>query len=183
MQREDGALRTLDGAPFTRAQGARRFAIFLDEYHISPGAAADRVREALTRFVDRALAPDDLLVVMKPLDSLFAIHLTTDRELARRAIAVGEGRKGDYEARNAYERNYIAGTPARVEAARAQVALSAMNALAIQLGADGVGRKTLIVVTEGVGRADRRRGQDLPTFETVVRSANRSTVSVYPVHP
>ena len=189
--REDGAVRALDGALFTRALGARRFAIFLDEYHISPGAAADRVREALTRFVDRALAPDDLLVVMKPLDSLFAIHLTTDRELARRAIAGFEGRKGDYEARNAYERNYIAGTPARIEAARAQVALSAMNALAIQLGADGAGpvdaaqggRKTLIVATEGVGRADRRRGQDLPTFDTVGRSANRSTVAVYPVYP
>jgi VWFA-related protein len=190
--REDGALRPLDGAQFTRAaDGPRRFAIFLDEYHVSSGAATTRVREALTRFVDESLGPTDLLVVMKPLDSLFAIHLTADRDAARRAIAAFEGRKGDYEPRNAYERNYIAGTPARIEAARAQVALSAMNALAIQLGADGggpfdaaqVGRKTLVVVTEGIVRSERRRGQDLPTIETVIRSANRATVSIYPVDP
>src|SRR5262245_40656015 len=136
----------------------------------------------MTRVVD-GLDPRDLLVVMKPLDSLFAIRFTADRDAARRAIASFEGRKGDYEPRNAYERNYIAGTPPRIEATRAQVALSAMNALAIHLGTDGEGRKTLIVVTEGVARSERRRGQDLPTLETVIRSANRSTVSIYPLDP
>ena len=181
--REDGALRATESAQFMRAAGVRRFAVFLDEYHVSPGAATDRVRAALTRFVDEMIGPQDLLVVMKPLDSLFAIRLTDDREAARRAIAGFEGRKGDYEARNAYERNYIAGTPARIEAARAQVALSAMNALAIELGNGADGRKTLVVVTEGVTRTERRRGQDLPTLDTVVRSASRSTVSVYPIDP
>jgi VWFA-related protein len=189
--REDEALRPVESAQFIRATGARRFAIFLDEYHVSPGAATERVGAALTRFVDQALGPQDLLVVMKPLDSLFAIHLTGDREAARRAIASFEGRKGDYEARNAYERNYIAGTPASIEVARAQVALSAMNALAIQLGTDAEGsfdaaqgrRKTLVVVTEGIARSERRRGQDLPTVDAVVRSANRATVSIYPLDP
>jgi VWFA-related protein len=181
--REDGAPRSLDSAQFTRLPGARRFAIFLDEYHVSKGASTDRVRESLMRFVDESLGPHDLLAVMKPLDSLFAIHFTEEREAARRAIAAFEGRKGDYEPRNTYERNYIAGTPARIESAREQVGLSAMNALAIELGNDAVGRKTLIVVTEGVGRPDRRRGQDLPTLDSVIRSANRSTVAIYPVDP
>ena len=196
--REDSTPRPLESAQFVRAAGGRRFAIFLDEYHVGAGPASDRVRITLTRFVD-ALDPHDLLVVMKPLDSLFAIRLTDDRETARRAIAGFEGRKGDYEPRNAYERNYIAGTPARIEAARSQVALSAMNALAIQLGTDADSpfdstrgrsldsaqgrRKTLIVVSEGVGRSERRRGQDLPTLESVIRSANRSTVAIYPVDP
>jgi VWFA-related protein len=184
--REDSTVRPIESAQFMRVTGPRRFAIFLDEYHVSAGAAADRVRAALTRFVD-ALDPKDRLVVMKPLDSLFAIHLTEDREAARRAIAGFEGRLGDYEARNAYERNYIAGTPARIEAARAQVALSALNALSIQLGTEGEGpvegRKTLLVVTEGVVRSERRRGQDLPTLDSVIRSANRSTVAVYPLDP
>ena len=181
--REDEALRPIESAPFMRATGARRFAIFLDEYHVSPGGAADRVRAALTRFVDEALGPQDLLVVMKPLDSLFAIRLTDDRESARRAIASFEGRKGDYEPRNAYERNYIAGTPPRIDAARAQVALSAMNALAIQLGTGAEGRKTLVVVAEGIVRSERRRGQDLPTLDGAIRSANRATVSIYPLDP
>jgi len=180
--REDSTPRPIESAQFMRATGARRFAIFLDEYHVSSGAAAERVRSALTRFVD-GLDPQDLLVVMKPLDSLFAIRLTVDREAARRAIASFEGRQGDYAPRNSYERNYIAGTPARIEAARVQVALSAMNALAIQLGTEAEGRESLVVVTEGVARSERRRGQDLPTLESVIRSANRATVAIYPVDP
>jgi len=186
--REDDVVRPIDGAQFVRAAGARRIAIFLDEYHVSAGPATERVRDVMARFVEQSLHPDDRLVVMKPLDSLFAIQLSTDRDAARKAIAGFEGRKGDYEPRNAYERNYIAGTPARVEAARAQVAVSALNALAIHLGTDTPAdaaqqRKTLIVVTEGLARSERRRGQDLPTLDSVVRSANRSTVSVYPLDP
>ena len=67
-----------------RQPGARLFAIYLDEYHVSAGDATARVREALTRFVDRDLGPRDLLVVMKPLDSVLAIRLTHDREAAPR---------------------------------------------------------------------------------------------------
>ena len=106
------------------------------------------MREALTRFVDRDISPSDLIVVMKPLDSLFAIRLTRDRDAVRRSIESFEGRKGDYEPRNAYERDYIAGTPARIDAARSQVALSAINALAVHLGSLTDRRKTLIVATD-----------------------------------
>src|SRR5262245_45836598 len=84
-------------------QGVRLFALFLDEYHVPPGATADRAREALTRFVDRDLTAHDLVVVMKPLDSLFAIRMTADRDAVRREIASFEGRKGDYQPRNSYE--------------------------------------------------------------------------------
>ena len=163
---------------------ARLFAIFLDEYHVTSGANTDRVREALLRFVDRDLTPRDLVAVMKPLDSLFAIRLTRDRDAVRRAIETFDGRKGQYEPRNAYERDYIAGTPARIEATRNQVALSAINALAVHLGSLADRRKTLVVATEGIGRADRRRGQEyLPTLDTIIRSANRSNVAVYPFDP
>ena len=163
---------------------ARLFAIYLDEYHVASGVETNRVREALIRFIDRDLSPDDLIVVMKPLDSLFTIRLTRDRDAVRQAIENFEGRKGDYEPRNSYEREFMAATPARVEAARAQVALSAINALAIHLGSLTDRRKTLIVVTETVGHADRRRGLDnLPTLETIIRSANRSNVAVYPFDP
>jgi VWFA-related protein len=163
---------------------ARLFAIFLDEYHVAGGAETERVRQALTRFVDRDVSPRDLIVVMKPLDSLFAIRLTRDREAVLRAIESFEGRKGDYQPRNAYERDFIAGTPARIDVARAQVALSAINALAVHLGSLTDRRKTLIVATDGVGGADHRRGLEyLPTLETIIRSANRSNVSVYPFDP
>lgn len=204
--REDGAAQPLDSVRLVRAgggpsstdpgprvdneqqaallDGARVFAIFLDEYHVSPGASTERVREALTRFVDREMGARDLLVVMKPLDSLLTIRLTPDREEGRRAIAGFDGRQGDYTPRNEYERNYIAGTPAPIDAARTQVALSALNALAVHLGTLGARRKTLVVVSQGLGGSERRRGLEyLPTLETIIRSANRSNVSVYPVDP
>ena len=101
-----------------RARGS--IAIYLDEYQITPGASADRARDALTAFVDRELGPRDLVVVMKPLDSLFTIRLTDDREQARRIIAGLEGRKGDYAPRTPYEETFMAGSPARIEARRAR---------------------------------------------------------------
>ena len=163
---------------------ARLFAIFFDEYHVSAGASTDRAREALLRFVDRDLTPGDLVVVMKPLDSIFAIRLTRDRDAARQSIQTAAGRKGAYEARNPYERNFIAGTPVRIEGIRNQVAWSAINALAVHMGGLADIRKTLIVVSESIGGPDRRRGQEyLATRDTVVRSANRANVAIYTVDP
>jgi VWFA-related protein len=180
--REEGAA-ALESVQLRRADGPRVAAIYLDEYHIGRESVTDSLRQGLTRFVD-SLAPGDELVVMKPLDSLLAIRLTTDREAALHAIAGFEGRKGELEPRNTYEQNFIAGTPARIEAARTQVAVSALNALANQLGTAGVGRKGLIVVSEGLVRSERRRGQEfMPSLDTVARSANRANVSIYIVDP
>lgn len=171
-----------------RAEAARAntrlVAIFLDEYHVS-AAHTERVRMALARFVAESLAPQDLLVVMRPLDSLFTIRLTRDRDRILGAIETFSGRQGDYTPRNSYERIYFAGTPPRIEQLRAQVTTSALNALAIHVGnLNSDARKTLIIVSEGVPRVDRRRGLEaLPTLETVTRSANRYNVSVYPVDP
>ena len=153
----------------------RLFAIFLDEYHVS-AANSTRVRNALSRFVDETLGPRDLLAVMRPLDSIFAIQMTRDRARARELLAAFEGRRGDYTPRNAYERNYFAGTPARIDQVRAQVTTSALNALAVHLGSlNNETRKTLVVVSEGLPRVDRRRGlESLPTIDSVIRSANRS---------
>jgi VWFA-related protein len=182
--REDGTAKPLDSALLRRVDGPRLVAIYLDEYSISRDAVTDQLRERLARFIQQTLDPTDRLVVMRPLDSLLAIQLTDDREAARRVIATFEGRKGEYEARNPYEKNFIAGTPARIEVARAQVSLSALNALANQLGASATGRKALIVVGEGLARPERRRGQDfMPTVDTVVRSANRANVAVYAIDP
>ena len=166
------------------ADTARLFAIFLDDYHISSGANADRVRTSMLDFVDHDVTAGDLLVVVRPLDSLLAIRMSRDRAAVRAAIESFAGRKGDYEARNAYERDFIAGTPARIDSARNQVALSAINALAVHLGSLSDRRKTLIVASEGIGRVEHRRGQEyLPTLETILRSANRSNVAVYSFDP
>lgn len=158
--------------------------IFLDEYHVDRDRT-ERVRTAVATFVDQFLSPHDLVVVMRPLDSVFTIRVTRDRARIHQAIDRFEGRQGDYTARNGYERNYMAGTAARIEQLRAQVAMSALNALATHLGSlNGDVRKTLVVVSEGLPSVDRRRGlETLPTLDTVMRSANRFNVSIYPVDP
>ena len=95
--------------------------MFIDEYHLGSGASTARARAALARFVDKDISPDDLFVVMKPLDSLLAIRFGHDAEAAQRTIAGIEGRDGDYTPRNAYERGNWAGAPERIEASREQV--------------------------------------------------------------
>jgi Ca-activated chloride channel family protein len=180
--REEGVVQALESARFVKEEG-RLIAVFLDEYHVSAANTA-RVRESLTRLIETALGPEDSLVVMKPLDSLFTIRLTRDRDAARAVVQGFEGRSGDYAPTNSYERNFMAGTPVRIEGARSQVALSAINALAVHLGSVPDRRKTLIVVTEGMGRGERRRGLEyLPTTDTIVRSAQRANVAIYPVNP
>jgi len=178
---DGGAAQTLESARLVTNE-PRLFAIYFDEYHVS-AADIDRARAALTRFIDHELQPRDELVVMKPLDSLLTIKLTTDRDAARSIVADFSGRKGDYAPRTAYERNFIAGTPARIESTRTQVAWSGLNALAVHLGSRSDRRKTLIVVSDGLARADHVRGEAMPTFDTVVRSANRSNVAIYAVDP
>ena len=181
--REDGRLQALDDAQFL-SNSPRLVAIYLDEYHITAGADADRAREALTAFVDRELGPRDLIVVMKPLDSLYSIRLTEDRDQARRIVASLEGRNGDYTARTSYERGFMAGTDTRIETERTQIAISALNALAEQMGSVNNLRKTLLVVTEGFEAPARRRGQEyLATIDSAIRSANRANVSIYPIDP
>ena len=181
--REDGRLVAIDDAPFL-SNGPRLFAIYLDEYHITPGASADRAREALTEFVDRELGKGDLVAVMKPLDSLFSIHLADDRQDARRIIAGLEGRKGDYTPRAAYEQSHMVGSAARIETERTQIAVSALNALAEQMRGMSDLRKTLLVATEGFEARMPRRGQEyLATIDSAIRSANRANVAIYPIDP
>src|SRR5947209_6300548 len=97
------------------ADATRLFAIYLDEYHISAGAGVARAQAALARFVTQELGPRDLVVVMKPLESLFDIHMTHDRETAAHVIEGLTGRRGDYAPRNDYEKNYMAGDTERIE--------------------------------------------------------------------
>src|SRR5438093_8677323 len=163
--------------------GTRLIALFLDEYHVSAANAA-RVRDVLTAFIDRDLGPRDLVAVLKPLDSLLTIRVTRDRDAVRHAIETFDGRKGDYEPRNAFERDFIAGAPARVDQVRAQVATSALNALVIHLGKLNDGRKAVLMVSEGLGRTARRRGlEGLPTVDSVVRAASRYNVAIYALNP
>ena len=100
--------------------GARVFALFLDEYHVAPEATA-RVKELARAFVNEQVGAGDLMIVLRPLDPLLALRLTRDREAVLREVDEFEGRLGQYEPRNAFERDFVAGDPVRVEATRAQI--------------------------------------------------------------
>src|SRR5258706_3540223 len=83
--REDGVAQKLVAVDARRPE-PRRIAILLDQFHVQP-SDTDRVRDAATRFVDEGLRADDMVVVLKPLDSLTTIRLTGDRVRVREAIA------------------------------------------------------------------------------------------------
>src|SRR5262245_3614753 len=89
--RDDGVVKAIDDVRLVRPSPdeARLVAVFLDEYHVSPGAT-ERVRTSFKRFIEEDLRPRDLLVVMKPLDSVFGIRLTTDRVDALAVVAAFE---------------------------------------------------------------------------------------------
>ena len=164
--------------------GTRIFAIFLDEYHVAAGEGAAQARTLLAEFLDRTLGPRDMVLVVKPLDSLLALRATRDPVAVRGAIAQFEARKDSYEPRSALEASLTAGDRARTDAFRVQVVTSALNAIAQHLGRLSVSRKALIVVTEGFAAPARRRGEGaLPTIDSVIRSANRGAVSIYTLDP
>lgn len=207
--REDGVLRSLVDVRFVKidpagaatagaaAAGAsaaderagaaredtRLLGIYLDDYYVSPSGAA-RVKDVLHRLVDHDLGSNDLVTIMRPLDSLLTIRLTRDREILHRAIDAFEGRRGDYEPRSAFERNYMVNERGRADLQRTQATWSTLNALALHLANLGQGRKTMLLVSEQADPVLRRRGlETLPTSSSVMRTANRSNVSIYVLDP
>jgi VWFA-related protein len=166
-----------------RRPGTRVFAFFLDEFHISQGPGADRAREALTRFVDEKLRPQDLAVVLKPLDSVTSIQFTRDRARLHTAIEGLAGRKGDYSPRTRFEEQYIGHAPAAVAAARRQIVTAALRELTMRLGELKADRGVIVFVSEGFPRdapAPRTRGADL---QGVVRASSRFSLAAYTFNP
>lgn len=133
-------------------EGTRLFAIFFDEYHVADGEGAAQARNILTDFIDRTLGPRDMVLVVKPLDSLLMLRMTRDRAAVRGAIAQFAGRKATYEPRSPLEASITAGDHTRADAVRVQVVTSALNAIAAHLGGLSVSRKALIVVTRSEER-------------------------------
>lgn len=165
-----------------RKPGPRRLAILLDEFHVDP-ADTDRVRAALIAFADQQLRPDDMVVVLKPLDSLPSIRLSNDRDAIKKAIADFAGRQGIYAPRTPLEEEAIGRAPALAERARAQVVLSALRELASRLGSVA-GRSAILIVSSGFRQSPAAvPARTLPDAGIVERFANRYDVPVYGFDP
>jgi VWFA-related protein len=126
----------------------RLYAIFLDDYHVRR-VSAMAVRPALTAFIQKQLAPADLVGVMYPLMPVSAMPITRDRDKLLAAIRGFEGRKYDYQPRHPVEEQYAMYPAAVVERIRNQVTLSALESLVTRMGSLREGRKAVILVSEG----------------------------------
>ena len=157
-----------------KSGAGRVLGLLLDDFHVSAGEATDRVKAALSGFVDNELHDDDLVAVVRPLDPLHAIVFTQDRDVLRQAVAAFQGRRGDYTPRTEFERNFMSRDPKTADATRAQVVSAALQALARRLGDDRAGRKALIVVTEGFMPMQPR---------AIIHAANRAGVALHVIDP
>lgn len=179
--KEEGLVQKLVSVEARRPE-PRRLAILLDEFHVDAANSA-RVRDAVSRFVNEQLRADDAVVVLKPLDPLTSIRLTPERGRVRETIASFEGRKGNFEPRSMLEEETMGRAPALVEAGRSQVVLSALRALASQLGSVPA-RSAILLVTEGFPQQPRRStSRGLPDAGIVERFANRYDVPIYAFDP
>ena len=126
----------------------RLFAIFLDDYHVRRMSSM-AVRPALTAFIQKQLAPNDLVGVMYPLTPVSAMPLTRDQNKLLQAVQHFEGRKYDYQPKHPFEEQYAMYPAAVVEKIRNQVTLSALESLVTRMGSLREGRKAVILVSEG----------------------------------
>ena len=146
----NGEIRTVQDEEREAARPeVRLFVIYLDDYHVSRGNDM-AVRKPLIDFIENQLAPADMVAVMYPMTPVNDIQFTRSRSRLISAINNFEGRKFNYQPRNAFEEQYIYYPAAAVERIRNQVTLSGLEAAAIRMGGLREGRKSIILVSEGL---------------------------------
>ena len=154
------------------------------QYHVSAGESTERVRAAVSRFIDERVRPGDLLVVMKPLDSVTDIRFTRDRDQARGAVSSFSGRRNDYTPRSTFEEQYLGRSPDAVRAARAQIVMSGLRALATRMGDLKSGLSGIVLMSEGFSAdVPRARERRLPDLQGLVRASSRFRVLLYAFDP
>ena len=166
--------------------GPRKIGILLDEYHVADGASVQRATAALLQFVEKFVRPDDVVVVMKPLDPPPSVAPAKTVDELRKRLIEFSGRKGDYAPRTPFEAEYMSTVPPSVTRQRAQVVRAAMQSLVTAMnraepsGADVP--TAMLLVTEGFASDDRGR-ERLTSIRIVGRAARLSNIAVYVLDP
>ena len=203
---EDGAPQTVETIKFVRVDGTRTsnldepleirskehalleaaredvrlFAIFLDDYHIDkqPDITLP-LRDALTKFI-KQLGPNDLVALMEPLTTLYDLKYTRNKDELLQRIRTFEGRRGQaYPIKSAIEeaqlsqRNWLE--------LRAGVTLSALEALATQMGGLREGRKSILFFSQGPPMPPSSPNEQ--RYQAMVRAANRGNVTIHVIDP
>jgi len=158
----------------------RLFGIFLDDYHIDKRPEITLpLREAIKSFIN-LLGPNDLAVIMEPLESLRDLKYTRSKTELLERVRNFEGRRGEVfplksviEEAQMSQRNWME--------LRAGVTLSALGALATQLGGMREGRKSILFFSQG---PPARAGSpnDLRLKEAM-EAANRGNVTIHVIDP
>jgi VWFA-related protein len=202
---DNGASRevAIDNSAFDDEEAARDevrvFGIFLDDYHVSREAGRTAA-EQLALFIERELAPSDMIGIMHPHMLLTDVRINRDHAGAAETVRAFEGRRGNTRPVNAAEENVLVRYPLDVAKIRREVSLSALRSFILRLGGLKDGRKTLVLVTEGYGSAGGgggrgRRGWDLSSarasdtvgvyddLRSVTELASRYNTALYTVNP
>jgi VWFA-related protein len=161
----------------------RVFVIFWDEYHIGQMLPATRARDALTQFVQTAFGPTDLVALVDQLTPADAIRFSRDRrELADKVHAL-KGRQGIYvPARSAIEEAQLY-RGRDIEMLRAQVTATALESTIAFLGQIKEGRKTILFVSQTIGRVGATMSDTVHWLDGAIRLANANNTTIYSLDP
>ena len=158
----------------------RLFAIFLDDYHVDkrPDITLP-LREALTKYVNQ-FKSNDLLVMMDPLTTLYDLKYTRSRADLVNRIHTFEGRRGEvFPVKSAIEEAQM--SQRNWQELRAGVTLSALTALATQLGGMREGRKSILFVSQGPPVRPGSPNDD--RLKEALQAANRGNVTIHVLDP
>jgi VWFA-related protein len=159
----------------------RVFLIFWDEYHIGRFQPTLWAKEYLTKFVREAFGPKDLVAFMDPLTPTSALKFTRDRLELTEQIRKFRGRLGEYmPARSVIEESHLY-QMGDIERLRSEVSISALKAAAVHLGSLRQGRKSIILLSQGM--RGLRRDDERSLFQDLIRAANDSNAAIYSINP
>jgi VWFA-related protein len=158
----------------------RLFAVFMDDYHLGrfPQEMLP-LRKALAEFLGPMMGPLDLATVMNPITPLSALEWTRDKAKLVQQIKTYEGRNDNFIGRSAIEESQ--NLSRNIFRVRSQVVISALQALVMHLSGLREGRKTLVVVSQGIPLL-----YDIslePDFQNLLREANRGNVIIHTLDP
>jgi VWFA-related protein len=161
-------------------EDVRLFGIFLDDYHISKRPEITLpLREVLTKFINQ-LGPNDLVALMDPLTTLYDLKYTRSKPDLLNRIRTFEGRYGEtfpvksvIEEAQLSQRNWME--------LRSGVTLSALKALATQMGGLREGRKSILFFSQGPGVRPGSPNDQL--MREIDEAANRGNVTIHVIDP
>jgi VWFA-related protein len=175
------AIRSKEHARLEAArEDVRLFAIFLDDYHIDkqPNITMP-LRDTLAKFINQ-LGANDLVALMDPLTTLYDVKYTRDKGELLNRVRTFEGRRGQvFPVKSAIEEAQL--SQRNWQELRAGVTLSALEALATQMGGLREGRKSILFFSQGPplppSSPNERR------YQEAMEAANRGNVTIHVIDP